>query len=57
MSTSTTSNTNYTGWQVVKTRLLPDEREWLEAEAKRDGRSIASILRRLVREARDEAAA
>jgi hypothetical protein len=53
---STTSNTNYTGWQVVKTRLLPDEREWLEAEAKRDGRSIASILRRLVREARDEAA-
>jgi hypothetical protein len=39
-----------TEWVNVKTRLSPDEYQWLEQVAQQEDRSIANVLRRLVRE-------
>ena len=39
---------------TVKTRLALDELEYLQRVAEQEERSIAYVLRRLVREAKDE---
>lgn len=46
-----------TDWHVVKTRLRPEEREYLDRVAQEQDRSIAFVIRMLVRDAkkRDEA--